>query len=168
MSTFFTSFGVNVVSLIFYLLLFGAVLFILRKFAFGPIIKTIEDRQARINESLDAAQNAASSVEENQRRAEETLREASTQAQEILRRAEKAAAEQRDQAAADARSQAEAIVTKARAEIEQERSAAVAEIRRQVVDLALLAASRVIEANLDDDNNRRLVEQTIQQAELRA
>jgi F-type H+-transporting ATPase subunit b len=168
MSTFFTSFGVNVVSLLFYLLLFGAVLFILRRFAFGPIIKTIEDRQARINESLDAAQNAASSVEENQRRAEETLRQASTQAQEILRRAEKAAAEQRDQATADARTQAEAIVSRARAEIEQERAAAVAEIRRQVVDLALLAASRVIEANLDDDNNRRLVEQTIQQAELRA
>ncbi|HEV3232772.1 MAG TPA: F0F1 ATP synthase subunit B, partial [Candidatus Dormibacteraeota bacterium] len=147
MSTFFDSFGVNAVSLIFYLLLFGLVLTLLSRFAFKPVLRAIEDRQRKIDESLDAAQSAAGSVEENRRRAEEALREASAQAQEILSRANKAAAEVREQATADARTQADAIVEKARAEIERERAAAVAELRQQVVDLALLAAGRVIEAN---------------------
>jgi F-type H+-transporting ATPase subunit b len=168
MSTFFNSFGVNVVSLVFYLALFALVLFLLSRFAFKPVLGAIEDRQRKIDESLDAAQTAAGSVEENRRKAEESLREASAQAQEILSRANKAAAEVREQATADAKAQADAIVEKARAEIERERSAAVAELRAQVVDLALLAAGKVIEANLDDERNRRLVQETIQQAQIAA
>jgi F-type H+-transporting ATPase subunit b len=167
MSTFFTSFGVNLVSLIFYLLLFGAVFYLLRRFAFGPVLKTIDDRQTRIGQSLDAAAEAVKSVEENRKKAEETLREASSHAQEIIRRAEKAATELHEQARSDAKQQADAIIVKARSEIDLERQAAIAEIRSQVVDLALLAASRVIEANLDDDRNRRLVQETVAQADLR-
>jgi F-type H+-transporting ATPase subunit b len=168
MSTFFDSFGVNGISLLFYLVLFGLVLWLLRRFAFGPVLQAIEERQRRIDESLRSAEAAAGSVDENRRRAEEMLRESSAQAQEILSRANKAAAEVREQATAEARSQAEAIVEKARAEIERERAAAVAELRAQVVDLALLAAGRVIEANLDDDRNRRLVQETVQQAQIGA
>ncbi|MHB8509092.1 MAG: F0F1 ATP synthase subunit B [Candidatus Dormibacteria bacterium] len=168
MQVFFDSFGVNAVSLGFYLGLFAVVLFLLNRFAFKPVLKAIEDRQAKIDEGLQAAEAAVESVAENRAEAEKALREASTQAQEILRRAEQVAAELREQARVDAKAQAEGIVEKARAEIERERSAAVAELRAQVVDLALLAASRVIEANLDDDKNRRMALETVQQAELRA
>jgi F-type H+-transporting ATPase subunit b len=166
MSTFFTSFGVNGVSLIFYVLLFGAVFYLLRRFAFGPVLKTIDDRQAKINQSLDAAAEAAKSVEENRKKAEEALREASSHAQEIIRRAEKAATDVHEQARTDAKKQADAIIEKARTEIDLERKAAVAEIRAQVVDLALMAAGRVIEANLDDERNRKLVQDTVARAEL--
>jgi len=49
MSTFFNSFGVNVLSLVYYLLLFGIVLYLLRRYAFGVILRTIDARQAKIN-----------------------------------------------------------------------------------------------------------------------
>ena len=163
---FFQSFGVNVIYLVWYLAIFGVVLYLLRRYAFGPILKTIADRQAGINQSLDAAQEAAKSIDESRQKAEALIREAATQARDIVTRAEKAATDMQAHAREDAKAQAELIVEKARAEVERERTAAVAEIRAQVVDLALLAAGRVIEVNLDPAKNRRLVEETIAQAEL--
>jgi F-type H+-transporting ATPase subunit b len=163
---FFDSFGVSVPSLLFYLVMFGLVFFVLRRFAFGPILRAIDDRQAKINDDLDRAAEAAKSVDDNRARAEEELRAASIQAQEILRRAEKAAQDVHEQARTDAKLQAESLITRAKVEIDRERQAAVAELRAQVVDLALLAAARVIDANLDAEKNKRLIEDTIQHAEL--
>ena len=168
MSVFFDSFGVNVLSLIWYLVLFGVVLYLLRRFAFGRVLGTIEQRQASINQSLDEAQEALASVKKNREKAEEILWNASQEAQEMVRRAERAANDIQSDARREAKLQQDVMITKARTEIEQERLAAIAEIRKQVVDLALVAASTVIKENLDVEKNRRLAEQTIQQADLRA
>jgi F-type H+-transporting ATPase subunit b len=163
---FFQSFGVNVIYLVWYLAIFGVVLYLLRRYAFAPILKTIADRQERISQSLDQASDAARSIDESREKAEVMIREAAAQAREIVTRAEKAATEMQAQARTDANAQADLIAEKARAEVERERTAAVAEIRAQVVDLALLAAGRVIEANLDPASNRKLVDAAIAQAEL--
>lgn len=168
MSVFFDSFGVNVLSLIWYLILFGAVLYLLRRFAFGRVIGAIEQRQATINQSLDEAQEALASVKKNREKAELILWNASQEAQEMVRRAERASNDIQSDARREAKIQQEAMIAKARTEIAQERLAAIAEIRRQVVDLALVAAGTVIKENLSAEKNRLLAEQTIQQADLRA
>ena len=168
MSVFFDSFGVNVLSLIWYLVLFGAVLYLLRRFAFGRVLGAIEQRQASINRSLDEAQEALASVKKNNEKAEMILWNASQEAQEMVRRAERAANDIQSDARREAKLQQDVMITKARTEIEQERLAAIAEIRKQVVDLALVAAGTVIKENLDVEKNRRLAEQTIRQADLRA
>jgi F-type H+-transporting ATPase subunit b len=165
---FFDSFAVNPLSLIYYFVLFVLVFLILRRFAFGPILKSIDDRQTKINEDLDRAAEAAKSVDDNRARAEEELRQAAVHAQEILRRAETAAQELHEQARAEAKTQAEVLLTRAKVEIDRERAAAIADLRAQVVDLALLAAGRVIDANLDNAKNKELIEDTIQHAELHA
>lgn len=168
MSVFFDSFGVNVLSLVWYLVLFAAVLYLLRRFAFGRVLGTIEQRQASINQSLDEAQEALASVKKNREKAEMILWNASQEAQEMVRRAERAANDIQSDSRREAKLQQDVMITKARTEIEQERLAAIADIRKQVVDLALVAASTVIKENLDVEKNRRLAEQTIQQADLRA
>lgn len=168
MSVFFDSFGVNVLSLIWYLILFGAVLYLLRRFAFGRVIGAIEQRQATINQSLDEAQEALASVKKNREKAELILWNASQEAQEMVRRAERASNDIQSDARREAKIQQEAMIAKARTEIAQERLAAIAEIRRQVVDLALVAAGTVIKENLSAEKNRLLAEQAIQQADLRA
>ena len=168
MSTFFNSFGVNVLSLVYYLLLFGIVLYLLRRYAFGVILRTIDARQAKINQSLDEAQAAVASVKTNQAKAEKTIDEAAAEAREIINRAERLATEVHEDARKEAKVQAEVIVVKAREEIARERQAAVNELRRQAVDLALSAASRVIGENLSDDKSRQLAEEAVKQAELRA
>jgi F-type H+-transporting ATPase subunit b len=168
LSVFFDSFGVNVLSLVWYLVLFAAVLYLLRRFAFGRVLGTIEQRQASINQSLDEAQEALASVKKNREKAEMILWNASQEAQEMVRRAERAANDIQSDSRREAKLQQDVMITKARTEIEQERLAAIADIRKQVVDLALVAASTVIKENLDVEKNRRLAEQTIQQADLRA
>ena len=168
MSTFFTSFGVNVLSLAYYLLLFGIVLYLLRRYAFGVILRTIDARQDKINRSLDAAEEAAASVKTSQAKAEKTIDDAAAQAREIISRAERLATEIHEDARKEAKIQAEVIVVKAREEIDRERQAAVNDLRRAAVDLALTAASRVIGENLSDDKSRQLAEEAVQHAELRA
>ncbi|MFN2465005.1 MAG: F0F1 ATP synthase subunit B [Candidatus Dormibacteria bacterium] len=168
MQVFFDSFGVNVLSLAWYAILFGAVFYLLRRFAFGPVTAMIDKRQADINSALDEAQEAVVAVKRSRERSEQILAEASAHAQEIVRRAERAASEMHEDARKDAKVQADAIVAKARTEIERERHAAVAEIRQQVVDLALVAASRVLQENIDGAKNRALIEQTVAKAELSA
>lgn len=168
MQVFFDSFGINVLSLIWYLLLFGAVLYLLRRFAFGRVVGLIDARQVEINRALDEAQEAVASVKLNSERAEKILFEAGQEAQEIVRRAERVASDVQADARREAKVQQDAMIAKARTEIEQERLQAIADIKRQVVDLALVAAATVLGENLDADKNRKLAEQTIQQAELRA
>src|ERR1700680_2235681 len=136
MSTFFTSFGVNGVSLVFYLLMFVLVLLALRRWAFGPILKTIDSRQTKINQSLDEAQEALKLVKANRERAEKLIWEAGSESREIISRAERLAAEIHDDARKEAKAQADLIVTRARQEIERERQAAVNELRRLTVDTA--------------------------------
>src|SRR5438309_5038423 len=118
MSTFFNSFGVNVLSLVYYLLLFGIVLYLLRRYAFGVILRTIDARQDKINRSLDAAEEAAASVKTSQAKAEKTIDDAAAQAREIISRAERLATEIHEDARKEAKIQAEVIVVKAREEID--------------------------------------------------
>jgi F-type H+-transporting ATPase subunit b len=167
-STFFNSFGVNVLSLLYYLLLFGIVLYLLRRYAFSVILRTIDARQDKINKSLDEAQEAAASVKTSQAKAEKTIDEAAAEAREIITRAERLAAEIHEDARKEAKVEAELIVVKAREEIDRERQAAVNDLRAAAVDLALAAAGRVIGENLSDDRSRQLAEAAVKQAELRA
>jgi F-type H+-transporting ATPase subunit b len=168
MSTFFNSFGVNLPSLLFYLFFFGTILWILRRYFFKPILGTIESRQQKINQSLDQAQEALASVKANRQKAEKLLDEASAEAREIINRAERLAADIHDDARREAKIEADLMVTKARVEIDRERDAAIKELRREAVDLALVAASRVIRENLSDDRSRELAEEAVKQAELLA
>ena len=168
MSVFFDSFGVNWLSLAWYAILFFAVFYLLRRYAFGPVTTMIDKRQADINRALDEAQDALASVKKNREKAELILWNASQEAQEMVRRAERAANDIQSEARREAKLQQDVMIAKARTEIEQERLAAIADIRKQVVDLALVAAGSVIRENLDAEKNRRLAEQTIQQADLRA
>lgn len=168
MQVFFDSFGINWLSLIWYLLLFAAVLYLLRRFAFGPVVGMIDARQTEINRALDEAQEAVASVKVNREKAEKLLWEAGQEAQEIVRRAERVSNDLQADARREAKLQQEVMIAKARTEIEQERLQAIADIKRQVVDLALVAAGTVLRENLDVEKNRKLAEQTIQQAELRA
>jgi F-type H+-transporting ATPase subunit b len=168
MSTFFTSFGVNLPSLLFYLFFFGAVLWILRRYLFKPILGTIETRQQKINQSLDEAQEALASVKVNRQKAEKLLDEASAEAREIINRAERLALDLHEDARREAKIEADLIVTRARVEVDRERQAAIADIRREAVDLALVAASRVIGENLSDDRSRALAEEAVMKAELLA
>ena len=164
----FSAFSIDVVSLLWYLLVFAIAAYALKRLFYQPILSMIDERQAKVSKSLDDAQEAAASVKASQAKAEKTIDEAAAEAREIITRAERLATEIHEDARKEAKVQADLIVVKAREEIDRERMAAVNELRRQAVDLVLTAAGRVIGENLSDDKSRQLAEEAVKQAELRA
>jgi F-type H+-transporting ATPase subunit b len=151
-------FGVNWAGLMFWTwLIFIALLLVLRKWAWGPILGALEARERRIQEALDTAahdRDEANRVLEEHRR---LLVESREQAQHILADTRTAAARLRAEMLEEARGEKERLVGRARDEIQHERDQALATLRREAVDLSIAAAGRVLHKNLDTQENRRLV-----------
>ena len=140
------------------LIVFGILVFILGKYAWGPILGAVEAREKGIQSALD---EAASRNEEAARllaEHKEQLADARRQANELIAEGKAAGETVRKEIEEKARAEAQTMVERARAEIERERDAAIAELRKESVDLALAAATRLMQENLDQDKDRAIVE----------
>ena len=155
-------------TLIAQLLIFLVMLGVLYRFAWGPLLRILNERRARIAQGVEATQRAMQELEAAEREREAKLEEARKEAQAMLDRITKQAEDLRKELEAKAREQAEALLVKARAEINQEREKAVQDLRSQVADLAVLAASRIIGESLDAKKHRDLIDRAIEEAEIRA
>ncbi len=140
-------------------LIFLLLLFVLRKWAWGPILGALESREKRIQETLDGAardrEQAGRLLDEHR----QMLDESRDQAQNILADNRKAAEALRAEMLDAARSQKDQIVASAREDIERERDAALDALRREAVDLSISAAGRVLHREVDSEENRRIVEE---------
>jgi F-type H+-transporting ATPase subunit b len=140
------------------LLVFAALVFLLRKLAWGPILKLVDAREKGIQSAIDqaAAQNAEAAKLLEEHRAQ--IADARRQASELIAEGRAAGETVRKSIEEKARVEAQAMVDRARGEIERERDAALQMIRKESVDLALAAASRLMQQNLDQPKDRALVE----------
>ena len=151
-------FTVNLGTTVWTTFIFLSLLGILWKFAWGPILGAVEARENGIQAKLD---QAASSNEEAARllaEHKEQLADARRQANELIAEGKAAGEHLRSEIEEKARAEAQGIVDRARAEIARERDQAIEALRRESVDLALAAASRLMQENLDQDKDRQLVE----------
>jgi F-type H+-transporting ATPase subunit b len=155
-------------TLIAQLVIFLLVLGVLYRLAWGPLLRILNERRARIAQGVEATQKAVQELEAAEREREAKLEEARREAQAILDRIAKQGEDLRKELEVKAREQAEALIAKARAEIQQERQKAVQDLRSQVADLAVMAAGRIIGESLDAKKHRELIERTIEEAEIRA
>ena len=155
-------------TLIAQLLIFLVMLGVLYRFAWGPLLRILNERRERIAQGVEATERAKRELEEAERERQAKLEEARREAQTMLDRIAKQAEDLRKELEAKARQQAEALIARARAEIQQERAKAVEDLREQVADLAVMAAGRIIGESLDGKKHRALIERTIAEAEIRA
>ncbi len=139
---------------------------ILRKLAWKPLLQAVEERERKIAESLEKAEEVRRASEEIARRQESALAEAHVKAKAVLDDARVAAERYRAEQQAKARSESDAFLERAKKEIALEENRARDALRREVVELTLTAASRVLERNLTSEDDRRLAEQVV--AEVRA
>ncbi|TVR56145.1 MAG: ATP synthase F0 subunit B [Gemmatimonadales bacterium] len=141
---------------------FLVVLFVLGKFAWGPILGALDAREKGIKDSIDAAtqlrQEAKESLEEHRRQ----LADARRQAQEIVAEGRSAADRLRRDIEEKAREEAERILERTRQEIRRERDVAIEQIRTEAVDLALAAAARILDEKLTEERDRALVKSYLQ------
>ena len=146
------------------LIAFALILYVLVRFMYNPVTTAMDTRANTIRTGLAAAEEARRAAQEAQAKTDAQLAEARAQAQEILRQASQTAGGLREQIISEARSEAQKVIERGRVEIGRERQAAVDELRKVTADLALLAATRVVEKSLDTVDNRRLIEQAIAEA----
>ena len=135
-------------------LTFLVVLFILWRFGFPVITNMVKERKAFIDESLRKAHEANERLANIQKEGETILQEAREKQAQIL----KEAADTREaivaQAQVKAREEGARLLSDAKAEIEQETKAAIADIRRQVAELSVEIAEKVLKQNLHDDQSQ--------------
>ena len=148
--------------LIFWLsITFLIVLFILRRYACGPIIQSLETREKTIESSIQRAENALSEARQMQEDNERARRESEQDAQLILREARETAEKLRDEEVDQTRTQIRLMQEQAQAEIEREKDQALNTLRAEVADLAVEAAGIILKENLDANRQRKLVDDFI-------
>lgn len=151
-------FAVNPGLSIWTIVVFLLVLFVLGKWAWGPILGAVEAREEGIRDSITQAkqlQEEAHQLLEQHRR---ELAEARRHAQEIVAEGREAGERVRREIEERAREESERMLERARTEIGRERDRALEAIRSESVDLALAVARRILEDRLDTQVDRELVE----------
>jgi F-type H+-transporting ATPase subunit b len=139
------------------LVVFAILLLVLAKTAWPAILKAVEEREARIQAQLDAAEKANAEAHQALAGYQQQLASAREEAQGIVAAARQAGERLREELVSKGRAEQEELLVRARREIGLERDKAVAELRREAVELSIAAASKVIERNLDNEADRRLV-----------
>jgi F-type H+-transporting ATPase subunit b len=136
-------------------------LFVLKRYAFGPIQKAIDERRDRIRASLEEADRAR---EEARRLLEEhrkLISSAQTDAEEILSEARRVADANERRMRQELEEDRQRRLEETRKQIEAETRRALEQIRLEVVDLSLLAATKVTRKSLDDADHKRLIEEAV-------
>ncbi|MCR4437117.1 MAG: F0F1 ATP synthase subunit B [Clostridiales bacterium] len=135
--------------------------FIMKRLLFKRVTDFMENRTNSIKESIDSAERNKAQALEMKQKYEDQLRTARDEADKILNEARGRGNREYDSIVAAAKQEAERVLASAREEIERERAQMLKEIKGQVAGLALAAASKVIEANMNTESNRALVDKFI-------
>ena len=139
-------------------LIFFVLFFILKRFAFPPIIDAVHKREQALEQAIEGAKRdreEAARLMEEQRRQIDAAR---AEAQKIIADGRAVSEKMRNDLLAQTKEQQAELLERARKDIENEKAKAIYELRKEAVDLAIAGASKVIERNLDEQENRRLVD----------
>ena len=143
-------------------LTFVLLLVVLKKVAWGPILDALEARENEIKDALNAAEKARQEAEQVSSDYEDSIRKAQAEAQQIIADAKTAGEKVKLDLETIASEKADEIIEKAKAQIDAERVKVISEIKTLAVEISLSAAAKVIEKNLDSDDNRKLVNEALE------
>lgn len=155
--------GINGGDIVLQLVIFLVLLLLLKKFAWGPLMGIMKQREEFVKSEIEAAEQSrkdATSVLEEQRA---LLKEARVEAQSLMEKAKAQGDAQREIIISDAKKEAERLKSSALVEIEQQKEKAVAAIRDQVSSLSVLIASKVIEKEINEKDQEKLINDYIQE-----
>lgn len=128
------------------------------KFVYGPITKALEERDRKVEDSIAAAEVARKQAEEQMARAKAELDKAQADAKRMVEEATARAEKQAAELARAADERAKAELQKARDTIQAEKRQALQEIRQEAVKLTIAATSKLLQHQIDESANKKLVE----------
>jgi F-type H+-transporting ATPase subunit b len=134
------------------------------KFVYGPITKALEDRDQKVEDSIKAAESAREKAEQQMALAKTELEKARADSRRMVEEATQNAERQAAEAMRQADERAKAELQKARDAIQAEKRSALQEIRAEAVALTMAATSKLLQANVDSEQNRKLVREFVSSA----
>lgn len=146
---------------IFAIINLGILYLVLKKLLFVPVTRFMENRTKSIENSIQTAEQKLLEAEELKKAYENQLSKAKEQADILLNEARDRASREYESLIAQAKEESQALIDSTRTDIANERQQMLKEVRNEVASLALAAATKVIEANMDNEKNRSLVEKFI-------
>ncbi len=157
--------GLNIGTFIAEVVSFLIFLWLMSKFAFPPIEKILGDRRQRIEGAIEEARRDREEAARLKEQFEAQIESARHEAQSMIERAQRTADLQAQETIQGAREEAERLLAMAREEIEGEKREALREIRKEVAELSLSIAGRVLQEELDGTRQRKLVDEFLATAD---
>jgi F-type H+-transporting ATPase subunit b len=139
----------------------GVVIFVLKVLLFGPISKILQEREDTIENSLSKAATAQQEAQELLENYQKQMENAKKEAQAIIEKATKIGEQKHLEITSQAREEAQQSLDKAKREIQGEKAKALEEIRKEAAVLAVMAAGKLINQQLNPKQHLRLVEEYI-------
>ena len=136
-------------------------LFVLKRYAFGPIQKAIDDRRDRIRESIEEADRARAEARSLLEEHRKLIAQAKSEAEEILAETRRTADAQRERMRVETEEDRARRLEETKRQIDQATQQALVQIRREVADLSLLAAEKVTRKSLTDADKQRLIDEAL-------
>lgn len=140
---------------------FAIVLFVLKRYAYGPVLKMMEERSEKIEKGIADAENAGKKLTEITEKEKAVLVEARKQAQEIITKAEMMAVKSKEEIVVEAKTQAEKILADSAKKIEQEKNQMMQEVKGQIAELVIAAAGKVIGEKMNPEKDSALIADAI-------
>lgn len=140
---------------------FLIVLLILKVKAWGPLVEALENREKLVEDSLKAAEKAIEEAEKVSNDYEQSIKDAQVKSQKIILDSKKAAEKVKAEIEKTTAEKAESMIKNAKEQINSEKDNAIKDIRDIAIDLSIDIASKVIEKNIDSEENRRLIEEAM-------
>jgi F-type H+-transporting ATPase subunit b len=148
------------------ILTFLVLLGLLAKFAWRPLLKALEGRQEAIKKSLEDADRAKEELARMQQESAKILDQARVEADSILSRTRSDADRLREELKVRAKEEADTMIRNAEQQIQLQTRQALQQIRHEVGDIAVTIASKLLERNLTNEDNDRLIRETLRQLEV--
>lgn len=155
--------SVNPGLIIWQIIIFIILLFILKKIAWKPLLQALHSREQGIRDSIEQAEQLKKDSEELMQQNKKILAEANTQSMKIINESKDAANKLREDLMAKAQADSRKLIEQAKIEIQQEKDSAMADLRNEVSDLAIKAAEKILKDNLDENKQKKIVNDFISQ-----
>ena len=153
--------GINGSLLLAQLINFGILLFVLYKFAYGPVLKILEERTKKIEKGLKDAESSHKKLAEISEKESAVLVEARKNAQEIIKKSEEVAVKNAEGIVMLAKEQSDKLLEDAKKQIKQEKAKILAEVKTEVANLVMLATEKIIDEKLDSVKDGILIKKAI-------
>ena len=145
------------------ILTFLVLLYLLGKFAWKPLLQALDNRQDTIRKSLDDAEQARKELAQVQEESARIVAKARADADTIIASSRADAAKLQEELKQKARAEADGIIQNAEKQIQQQTEQSLVQIRGEAVELSLMIASKLVQRNLSEADNDRLIQDTLKQ-----